>query len=770
MVVSIRIPTQVIKRTGETVPFDENKIKTAVYKCISSFPENTKDAHDLWESINDIIDRVMNVISIRYQNENEPPTVEQVQDVVVFVLQSGGYYREAEHYIIYRHEHAKQREATYIPPEVVSAFENDVQYFPTPIQAFQFYDKYSRWNNDLGRRETWKETVHRATNYLGELANNQIQKLEVCNVIKNEKVNIVETALDEVNEAIKQMRVMPSMRLLAMAGEPARRDNSTIYNCSYLPIDSLESYCELMANSMAGCGVGYSVEWQYVKQLPEIKYQRNIEAVPYIIEDSTEGWINAVYIGLERWFDGLDITFDFSLIRPKGSVLKTKGGRASGHEPLKELLERIKDRILARQGKQLTPLDAHDIACAIGNAVVSGGVRRTALISLFDADDKDMLSCKTGDFEKDNNQRWNANNSAVWPVNITQFEALQLLNEMFVSERGEPGIFSRDVANATIPDRRKLCADFGTNPCGEINLRRKQFCNLSIVVARAEDTFETLKEKVRLATIIGTIQSCATYFPNLSDEWRKNCEEERLLGVDITGQADAKIDSVLLAKLKNVAIETNKEWAELLGINQSAAITCNKPSGNSSVLLNASSGIHARHADYYVRNVRVTDGSPVHKVLVDAGMPMQPENGQDITNVNTWVVSFPVKSPDGAITRHHVTAIDQCENWLMNKKYWTEHNPSVTITYEDNEVIDLINWIWEHREWINGMSFAKKSNIKLDQLPYVEITEEEYYERVSLIPDKIPWQNIYLYEKEDRTTAAQEIACMANGQEFCELP
>jgi ribonucleoside-diphosphate reductase alpha chain len=431
------------------------------------------------------------------------------------------------------------------------------------------------------------------------------------------------------------------------------------------------------------------------------------------------------------------------------------------------MLDFMRRRIMARQGSFLRPIDAHDMMCAVGNAAVSGGVRRTAMISLFDYDDDEMRLCKNGDFERDNNQRWNANNSAVWPAGgLTQVEFMHQFLEMIESGRGEPGIFNRESAIAMRPERRQE-AEFGTNPCGEIILRPWQFCNLTAAVARKHDTFESMRDKVEVAAIIGSIQSLATYFPGLRPQWKQNCDEERLLGVDITGQMDSPIaqDAEVKARLRQIAIDVNKKTASALGINQSASITCVKPSGNSSQFLDCSSGLHARWAPYYVRNVRVATHSPLFKVLRDASVPMDPENGQTPENANTWVIHFPVKAPEGAITRQDRSAIQQCEFWLQNKLHWTEHNPSCTITYRPDEALDLMKWVWEHRDQIGGLSFLPAFDAKYDNMPYVEITREEFEQRAASFPE-IDFSKVYRYEEEDLTNAAQELACSAG---YCEI-
>lgn len=739
----IAVPTSIVKRDGRVVSFDIGRIERAMERCFASF------GHEPHTPVPELAQRVVNIVAAK--SSGALPTVEGVQDIVEMVLQAAGEFEAAKHYILYRAERAKERERRPVPEEVRLAFDESRQYFPTALQQFQFFDKYSRFNYDLGRRETWVETVDRAVDYLYSLGGDRLPR----------------ETYERIRQGILQMRAMPSMRLLAMAGPAARRNSVAIYNCSYQPVESIDSFVEALIISMAGCGVGFSVESKYVESFPRVRRQSGASPDLFIVEDSAEGWAEALRHGLQTWFDGGDVRFDLSLLRPAGAPLRTKGGRASGPEPFRAMLDFVRTRILARQGSFLRPLDAHDIMCAVGNAAVSGGVRRTAMISLFDYDDDEMRLCKHGDFERDNSQRWNANNSAVWPRGgLTQQEFIKHFMEMVDSERGEPGIFNREAANIMKPARRKE-AEFGTNPCGEILLRPYQFCNLSAAVARADDTFATLRDKVEIATIIGTIQSMATHFPGLRQQWKENCEEERLLGVDITGQMDspAAQDAQVKRRLKEIAIEVNRGAAAALGIGQSAAISCVKPSGNSSQLLNCASGLHARWAPYYVRNVRVAAHSPLFKVLRDAGAPMDPENGQTPENANTWVIHFPVKAPEGAITRNQRSAVEQAEFWLQNKLYWTEHNPSCTITYRPDEVLDLMKWTWEHRDEIGGLSFLPSFDAQYAQMPYVEIPREEY-ERLAAQFPAIDFSRVWRYEEEDLTTAAQELACVSG---ICEV-
>jgi ribonucleoside-triphosphate reductase len=732
----IDMPSTIVKRDGRLAVFNPEKIEAALAKCFASIGQQPGTP------IHELTARVVNVVSA----SPAAPTVEGVQDVVEHALQAAGEYDAAKHYILYRAAHAQQRAARPVPDEVRDAYIESARYFPTPLQQFQFADKYSRFNDNLKRRETWVETIDRGVDFLHELSGGALGT----------------EVYERVRRAILEMRVMPSMRLLAMAGPAARRNNAVLYNCAYLPVDGLDSFVEALLISMAGCGVGYSVERQYVEQFPRVRRQIGRHTYSHVVEDSAEGWGEALRRGLELWFGGYDVAFDYRQIRPAGAPLRIKGGRASGPEPLRFMLDFVRARILARQGSFLRPLDAHDIMCVVGGAAVSGGIRHTALISLFDLDDSEMLHCKDGDLSN-NTQRWNANNSAVWRPGMTQEQVARFMLDMVASGRGEPGIFSREAAEATKPARRQSAA-WGMNPCGEILLRPMQFCNLSAAVARPDDTYESLLEKVELAAIIGTIQSMATYFPGLRPQWKANCEEERLLGVDITGQQDSSAaqDAAWKEHLKQHVVEVNQAIAAALGINPSAATTCVKPSGNTSQLVDCASGLHARWAPYYIRNVRVSAHSPLFKVLRDAGAPMDPENGQTAETATTWVVHFPVKAPEGATTRKDLTAIQQCEFWLQNKRHWTEHNPSATVVYEPDEVLGLIKWVWEHRDVIGGLSFLPALDAQYDQMPYVEITAGEY-ERLAAAFPRIDFWKIYRYEEQDLTTAAQELACFAGA-------
>jgi ribonucleoside-triphosphate reductase len=739
---NVQVPSTIIKRDGTLADFDVERINQALTNCYAALDKEFADLDSI------IVEAVSHVSGCL---DGRTPCVEDVQNAVEVSLVSSGHLDAARAYMAYRDKHKTLREGP--SEEIKKIFTEAAQYFPTDLQQFQFFDKYSRFNWDLGRRETWIETVDRVMEYFHWLVEVQEGK------------HLPDDMWYAIREGILGLEVMPSMRCLAMAGEAARRNGLSIYNCSAAGGDSLDSFVESMIISMAGCGIGFSVERQFVSQLPAVAPQTGEDPRYHLIEDSSEGWAEALRYGLQTWFAGSDVTFEYGLIRPAGAPLKVKGGRASGPEPLRYVLDFCRHMLLSHQGQKLSSLDVHDMLCVVGGAAVSGGVRRTAAISLFDWDDEEMRNAKSGDFPE---YRWNANNSAVWPDGLSREAIVSQMTEMVAEGRGEPGIFSRENANRTIPARREPSL-FLTNPCGEILLRHMGLCNLSIAVARHEDSVESLYRKVELATIIGTIQSLVTNFPGLRPEWKQNCIEERLLGVDITGQADCPLlDRVsaegekLRQDLTNHAIEVNKRVAAMLEINQSAAITCNKPSGNSSQLLDCASGIHRRWSPYYLRRTRVNVNTPVFEALKASGVPMTPENGSSVLNADTYVVAWPVKSPEGSITRSDMSVVDQCNFWLLNKVHWTEHNPSVTILYQEHEVQDMIDWVYDHRDLIGGMAFLPADNSAYEQAPYEEITQEEYEAAARQFPS-VDFSLLAEIEKTDLTDSARLVACMAAG-------
>lgn len=758
--------------------------------------------------------------------------------------------------------------------------------FTNQMQQFQFLDKYSRFDHELGRRETWEESVERSVQYLMELSENKLDSQDY----------------NDIRQAMLNMEAFPSMRLFAMAGDAARRDNSVLFNCSFVGVDSILSISEALYLSMSGVGVGYSVENRYISKLPvigsfESKYH-SLANTTMIIDDTQAGWAKAFEIGLSIWMSGSDMEFDYSLIREAGTVLKTKGGRASGYGVLRDLLDFTRKTIMNCSSRNLTSIEVHDIMTSIGDCARSGGNRRSAMISLFDATDEAMLHSKDNGWWKDTPQRANANNSIVIENELSREEVASIMQTMHSGGGGEPGMFLRQNTTKFAP-RRDKNHTFGTNPCqpdfakvltrdgekriaeieigdeiysqdgwvevmrilnqgvksvysygvdgygvfvgtrnhkiltregdrvaidtcfredidipllnenngsivyakvdecafvgdyevysltvdgdnhtywtsgmsvcncGEIGLRSKSFCNLSQAIARTDDTYKSLAKKVRIATIIGTIQSSATNFEYISDKWRENTEDERLLGVDITSQMDAHhlFDSDVFSNLRGVAIDTNREYAKKLGINQSVAITCNKPSGNSSVLFNCSAGLHSRWSDYYIRRVRINAHSPMLELFKFHQVPLSPENGQTVDNATAFVAEFPMKAPDGSITNGSRSAIAQLEWWKLNKVYWTEHNPSCTISYKKEELASMIDWLYKEQHIIGGLSFLPFDDHYYPLAPYQSISEEIYEEMVNNFPN-IDFSLLQHLESEDNTTVAQELACSSG---VCEI-
>ncbi|MGI8913664.1 MAG: ATP cone domain-containing protein [Chloroflexota bacterium] len=624
--------------------------------------------------------------------------------------------------------------------------------FPNELAEFVFVRTYARWDAEQGRRESWEEAVDRVLAFLSETAGPAISAAEWA----------------EARQAMLDHGLRPSSRLLAMAGKAARLNPITAYNCSYLPIDSIESFAEVLYILMAGTGVGFSVERRYVQQLPVVRPQIGSDDLPvHVIPDDTEGWADALKLGLTTWYAGGDVQFDYQLIRPAGAPLLTKGGRASGPEPLRGLLDFSRGLLLGAQGRRLTSLECHDIATKIGDVVVMGGVRRSAEISLSDFDDLVLRHAKDGEYWNTAPHRAMANNSAVYEQRPSWEEFQEEWQALAASGTGERGIFNRTAANELRPARRKAAA-FGTNPCGEISLRPYEFCNLSEVVARVDDTPVTLAHKVRLATLIGTVQSMLIDFPYLRPQWRENCAEERLLGVSVTGQLDCPTfwqHPELMAELRDLAIAANADYAQRLGINASASITCVKPSGNASQMADCASGMHPRYADYYVRRVRVSATDPLYRLMRDAGAPLYPEAGQTAETATTWVVEFPVKAPDGAITRHAMTALEQLEYWLAVKENFTEHNPSQTIYVGTDEWDSVGHWVYDQWDRIGGLSFLPRSEHVYQLAPYEDITAQEYEKRLAAFPT-IDYSLLSLYELEDRTEGTREFACTGDR---CEL-
>lgn len=622
---------------------------------------------------------------------------------------------------------------------------------------FIYLRSYSRWRDDLGRRELWSETVQRYMDFMQENLGDKLTKKEYS----------------EIQNSILNQEVMPSMRLLWSAGEPARKNNIAAFNCSYVAIESLKDFADLIIILTNGCGAGFSCEREAVEKLPTVEKQTGKKLPTHVIDDSKEGWADALYAGMSAWYSGYDLDFDFDKVRPAGARLKIFGGRASGPAPLKELIAFTRKIILGSQGRKLKPIEVHDIVCKIGDVIVSGGVRRTALISLSDLDDMEMRNAKTGAFWDREPQRALSNNSAIYKSKPSQQEFMEEWLALMKSGTGERGIFNRTNFNSGA-DRRNDCNGdlVGTNPCGEINLLNKEFCNLTSVICRAEDTKLSLKQKARIATILGTYQSMLTDFKYISSKWRENCDDERLLGVSLNGQFDCPIvrKPDVLARLKDIVIDTNAEYAERFGINVSAAIGTIKPEGTCSQMLNCSSGMHPRYGSFYIRRVRISTTDPLFKTLKDQGIVNNPEVGQSLEQAHTFVLEFPIASPKGAITRKDITATQQLEYWKEVKTNYTEHNPSMTCYVAENEWLAVADWIWNNWEIIGGLSFLPKgdSDHVYQLAPYEEISEEKYNELMSKMP-VIDFGRIIEYEKDDTTTGAQELACMSGSCDISDL-
>jgi len=741
----------VIKRDGREVPFDQSRITNAVYRAMQAIGEG-----DLEKDPQRVSDRVVKELSKKHSGGGMP-NIEEIQDIVEESLIVLDFPATAKAYILYRSERSRVRDKSKIIPDKVKAFvAESKKYFKNQLAEFIYYRTYSRWIDDENRRETWVETVDRYMNFMKE----------------NLGRRLTDDEYNEVREAILKQEVMPSMRLMWSAGEAARKSNVSAYNCSFIAPSRLEDFAEIMYLLMCGTGVGFSVESQTVQQLPIIKRQKGAKLPTRVIEDSKEGWGDALTLGLRTWYEGKDIDFDFSKLRPAGARLKTMGGRSSGPEPIRALLSFARKKILNSQGKRLSNIHVHDIICKIGEVVVAGGVRRSALISLSDLDDKEMRHAKEGQFYLFEPQRSMANNSAVYNEKPSTEEFMEEWLALAKSGTGERGIFNRGGLEKQLPERRwkvfgKYSLTSGTNPCGEIILRSKQFCNLSEVVCRREDTEESLLDKIRLATIIGTYQSTLTDFPYLSKEWKENCEEERLLGVSLTGQWDcpAVRNPETLHKLREKAVETNREYAEHFGVNPSTAITCIKPSGTVSQLVDAASGMHPRHSKYYIRRVRISATDPLFHMLKDQKWPYHPEVGQTATSATTFVLDFLVKSPEGSAERNDHSVFEQLEYWKKVKENYTEHNPSVTVSVGEEEWIEAANWLYKHWDILGGLSFLPRSEYVYQLAPYEEINEEKYNELVVKMPE-VDFSRIVAYEEDDQTVGSKELACVAG---VCEI-
>lgn len=636
---------------------------------------------------------------------------------------------------------------------------------PTDYQSFIATSRYARWIEEENRRETWGETVQR---YMTNVVYPQIGDDPLT--------------CDEVHEAILSLSIMPSMRAMMTAGPALERDNTAGYNCSYLPVDDPKSFDEAMFILLCGTGVGFSVERQYISKLPEVPENMFASDDVIVVKDSKEGWAKALRKLIAMLYAGEIPKWDVSKVRPAGAKLKTFGGRASGPAPLVELFNFTVNMFVNAKGRKLSSIECHDLMCKIGEVVVVGGVRRSAMISLSNLSDDRMRHAKSGNWWEGQKQRALANNSVAYTEKPDMETFMREWLSLVESKSGERGIFSRPASKkqAAKNGRRSADYEFGTNPCSEIILRPYQFCNLSEVVVRSTDTLKDLERKVELATILGTIQSTYTHFPYLRKVWKDNTEEERLLGVSLTGIMDNRLlidDDVALAcegwtvakileHLKNVAITTNAEWADRLGIPASAAITCVKPSGTVSQLVDSASGIHARHSAYYIRTVRGDNKDPLTQFMKDQGIPNEPDVMKPET---TTVFSFPMKSPVGAITRNDMTAIEQLELWLIYQRHWCEHKPSITVTVRDHEWMEVGAWVYKHFDEVSGVSFLPHSDHTYQQAPYQEVGEREYLDLLAIMPPKIDWSKLSDYETEDTSKGTSTFACVGGACEIVDL-
>lgn len=748
---------KVRKRDGTIVPFDQVRIVNATLKAMKASGEGSeKDAERVAEAV------VRDLMKAARQAEGKfIPTVEGLQDLVEAQLILNGFVKASKAYILYRQRRAELRqEKGEVPKEVREVANESKKYFRNQLSEFVYYSTYSKWIPEKNRREHWVETVDRYADFMRENLGDKLNEKEYA----------------EVRDYMLNMKALGSMRLLWGAGKAARATNVCAYNCSFIAPASWNDFAEIMYILMCGTGVGFSVEHQTVELLPIIKKQQGGKPDIFVIEDSKEGWGDAMTAGMKHWAEGSDIVFDYSKIRPQGARLGTMGGRASGPGPLRSLLDFTREKMLNRQNRRLSTIDVHDICCKIGEVVVMGGVRRSALISLSDLDDQEMRHAKDGQFYLTNPQRSMANNSAVYNEKPTLEVFLDEWVNLLKSGSGERGIFNRGGLKSQLPARRwKVFKDdvdtSGTNPCGEIILKSKQFCNLSEVVARSTDDDDSLQDKVRIATILGTYQASLTHFPYLSKEWKKNCEEEALLGVSITGQFDCKAlrNPQTLRKLKEVAIETNRKYAAKFGINPSTCVTTVKPSGNGSQLFDSSSGMHPRHAPYYIRRVRIENHNPLFMMLRDMGVPYHPEVGQTMETATTFVLEFPIKAPKGSIFKDDVTALEQLTYWKMLKENYTEHNPSTTVSISSDEWLQVANWVYENWDMVGGLSFLPRSEHVYRLAPYEAISEERYNEMVKSFP-QIDFSKIVLYEYDDKTTGSKELACSSGTCEIDVVP
>ena len=635
---------------------------------------------------------------------------------------------------------------------------------PSLYQQFIHLSRYSRWIESEKRRETWNETVARYFDFF----ENHLKESQDYNLSKSLR--------NDLEDAVLNLEIMPSMRSLMTAGEALSRDNVAGYNCSYVAVNRVRAFDEILYILLCGTGVGFSVERQYVEKLPTIAENFCTTETEIVVEDSKAGWAKSYKELISLLIAGQIPKWNLKKIRPAGARLKTFGGRASGPAPLDDLFKFTSDTFKRAAGRKLTSIECHDLVCKVAEVVVVGGVRRSALISLSNLTDEKMRDAKVGQWWEANPQRALANNSVAYKEKPDIGVFMEEWISLYKSKSGERGIFNRDACKRTVAklgDRRDPDYEFGVNPCSEIILRDREFCNLTEVIVRATDTPETLERKVKLATILGTWQASLTHFPYLSSEFKKNCQEEALLGVSLTGildnemlRANNKNTEEVLTKLRKASIDVNKDWAKKIGINPAAAITCVKPSGTVSQLTDSASGIHPRHSSYYVRTVRADRKDPLCQMMMDMKFPHEPCVMKPDT---TMVFSFPVRSP-GSITRNDITAIEHLEIWLTFQRHWAEHKPSITVTVKENEWMEVGAWVYRHFDEISGISFLPHSDHSYRQAPYQECSLEDCSALEQVLPNSVEWsKTLVSYEKEDSTAGTQTFACSGDKCELVDL-
>lgn len=736
---------RVVKRDGKVVNFNKDKIKGAVWKAFNASKER-----DASENVTNA------VISDLEKDDKASVGIEDIQELVENELMKLGHLRTAKAYIKYREKRSALRQ--FVPDNHLTdlEFENTKHFDGDLVRTLVYKRTYARWIPEKNRREVWSETVDRYMAFMYERIGTKFDG----------------ALYDEIRQAILKQEVMPSMRLLQFAGPAARKCNVCVYNCAYVAPQTFKDLADIIYILMSGTGIGFSVEKTNVDMFPVIEKQTGQRLSRYAIQDSREGWADAFQHGLETWYAGKDVSFNYSLLRPAGARLVTMGGRSSGPDPLRELMIFTRELILGNQGKKLSPINIHDIICKIGQIVVSGGTRRSSLISLSDLSDHEMRHAKDGSFWTTAMHRSLANNSAVYAEKPKMTDFMEEWTALVKSGTGERGIFNRGSLKAMMPERRvkslgESIMEIGVNPCSEILLKSREFCNLTEVVCRSDDTEVSLRRKLRIASILGTYQSTLTNFGYISPQWAINQADERLLGVSLTGQWDCPVlrHKHILSTLREDAIATNLTYSKVLGVNPSASITAIKPSGTVSQMVGSSSGMHARYAPYYIRRIRISATDPLFKLMRDQGFVVHPEVGQDMDTANTFVLEFPVKAPEGAVCTKDLTALEQLEYTKMVRSDYTEHNTSVTISVKADEWLKVGQWVWENWDFVTGLSFFPYNDHVYQLAPYEEISKEEYESRLKALP-KVNFAKLVYYETTDSTDVKKEVAC-AGG--VCEL-